>query len=229
MFHMTIPIQNGWEEILKKATATENYQQLREFLKKEYQTKTVYPEMDDLWTAFQWTDFEDVKVVILGQDPYHGPNQAHGLSFSVQPGIKIPPSLRNIYKELEDDLGFSPVSHGYLRRWADQGVFMLNTVLTVRGGDANSHRDKGWEEVTDFAIASLNKREEPIVFILWGAAAQKKRALINEEKHHIITSYHPSPLSAYRGFFGSKPFSKTNELLKASNQAPIDWKLPETV
>lgn len=224
---MTIPIQNGWKEIIKEATATEKYQHLRQFLKKEYQTHTVYPEMNNIWTAFQWTDFEDVKVVILGQDPYHGPNQAHGLSFSVQPGVKIPPSLRNIYKELEEDLGFPPVSHGYLKTWAEQGVFLLNSVLTVRGGDANSHRGKGWEEITDFAISSLNEREEPIVFILWGAAARKKRVLIDEEKHHILTSVHPSPLSAYRGFFGSKPFSKTNTLLKVSNQEPIDWELPE--
>jgi uracil-DNA glycosylase len=224
---MTIPIQNGWEKIIKEATATEQYQQLREFLKQEYKNHTVYPDMHAIWTAFQWTDFEDVKVVILGQDPYHGPKQAHGLSFSVQPGVKIPPSLRNIYKELEDDIGISPVSHGYLKSWAEQGVFLLNTVLTVRGGDANSHRNKGWEEVTDFAIASLNKRENPIVFILWGAAARKKRALVNEEKHHILTSVHPSPLSAYRGFFGSKPFSKANQLLEASNQEPIDWELPE--
>lgn len=226
---MAIPIQNGWEAIIKKATATEKYQHLRQFLVHEYDQHTIYPKMQDIWTAFQWTDYEDVKVVILGQDPYHGPGQAHGLSFSVQPGIKIPPSLRNIYKELGDDLGIRPVSHGYLKKWADQGVFLLNSVLTVRGGDANSHRGKGWEEVTDFAITSLNNRDEPIIFILWGAAAQKKRHLIDENKHHVLTSVHPSPLSAYRGFFGSKPFSKTNQILEDSKQSPIDWQLPEEV
>lgn len=224
---MTIPIQNSWQKIIEDATATEKYQDLRAFLKKEYKEYTIYPEMHDIWTAFQWTAYKDVKVVILGQDPYHGAGQAHGLSFSVQPGIKIPPSLRNIYKELEDDLGFPPVSHGYLKSWAEQGVFLLNAVLTVRSGEANSHRGKGWEEVTDFAIASLNERDEPIVFILWGAAAQKKSVLIDEEKHHILTSVHPSPLSAYRGFFGSKPFSKTNDLLIKTGQEPIDWQLPE--
>ncbi len=226
---MTITIQNSWQPIIEEATATDSYQNLRQFLKKEYSQYTIYPEMYDIWTAFQWTSYEDVKVVILGQDPYHGPGQAHGLSFSVQPGIKIPPSLRNIYKELEDDLGIPPVSHGYLKSWAEQGVFLLNSVLTVRSGEANSHRGKGWEEVTDFAIASLNNREEPIVFILWGAAARKKQALIDTDKHSIITSVHPSPLSAYRGFFGSKPFSKTNKILEDSNQEPIDWALPKEV
>ena len=201
----------------------------RKFLKKEYSNYTIFPEKDNIWTAFQWTDYEDVKVVILGQDPYHGEGQAHGLSFSVQPQVKIPPSLKNIYKELEDDLGIPPVSHGYLKSWAEQGVFLLNAVLTVREGQANSHRGKGWEELTDFAIASLNERKEPIVFILWGASARKKQALIDTTKHYILTSPHPSPLSAYRGFFGSKPFSKANELLIASGQEPIDWQLPEKV
>lgn len=223
---MTIPIENSWSPTLKEATATESYQLLREFLKSEYKHQTIYPEMHDIWTAFQWTPFDQVKVVILGQDPYHGEGQAHGLSFSVQPGIKIPPSLRNIYKELEADLGLQPVNHGYLKHWAKQGVFLLNTVLTVRAGQAHSHQGKGWEEVTDFAIASLNKKREPIVFILWGAAAQKKQTLIDESKHFVLTSSHPSPLSAYRGFLGSKPFSKTNHLLRESGQDPIDWQLP---
>lgn len=223
---MTIPITNNWQPILEEATATESYQQLRKFLKKEYESYTIYPAMDNIWTAFKLTDYRKVKVVILGQDPYHGPNQAHGLSFSVQPGIAIPPSLQNIYKELEDDLGISPVNHGFLESWANEGVFLLNNVLTVRKGQAHSHRGKGWEEVTDYAISSLNKREEPIVFILWGAAAQKKRGLIDEEKHSILTAPHPSPLSAYRGFFGSKPFSQTNEILEDSGQSPINWQLP---
>lgn len=226
---MTIPVKNNWQTILAEATDTETYQKLRTFLKEEYQKQTIYPQVDDIWTAFQWTDYEDVKVVILGQDPYHGPRQAHGLSFSVQPGIKIPPSLRNIYKELENDLGIPPVNHGYLESWAKQGVFLLNSVLTVREGKAHSHQGKGWEAVTDFAIASLNEREDPIVFILWGAAARKKQILINEDKHHVLTSVHPSPLSAYRGFFDSKPFSKTNHLLRKSGQDPVNWELPKEV
>ena len=229
MIILAIPVRNHWKPILDEASSTETYQKLRSFLKEEYANHTVFPKMDDIWTAFEWTDFKDVKVVILGQDPYHGKGQAHGLSFSVQPGIKIPPSLQNIYKELEEDLNIPPVNHGYLKAWAKQGVFLLNAVLTVREGQAHSHRNKGWEELTDFAIISLNQREEPIVFILWGAAARKKRALIDENKHHVLTSVHPSPLSAYRGFFGSKPFSKTNELLVESGQEPIDWALPQNV
>ena len=226
---MTIPVTNHWQSILKEATDTESYQQLKKFLKEEYKEQDIFPEMKNIWTAFQLTDYADVKVVILGQDPYHGPGQAHGLSFSVQPGIAIPPSLRNMYKELESDLGISPANHGYLESWAKEGVFLLNNVLTVRSGQAHSHRGKGWEQVTDFAISSLNRRNEPIVFILWGAAAQKKSTLIDEEKHFILTAPHPSPLSSYRGFFGSKPFSQTNTLLEASGQAPINWQLPADV
>lgn len=226
---MTIPVTNHWQSILKEATDTESYQQLKKFLKEEYKEQDIFPEMKNIWTAFQLTDYVDVKVVILGQDPYHGPGQAHGLSFSVQPGVAIPPSLRNMYKELESDLGISPVNHGYLESWAKEGVFLLNNVLTVRSGQAHSHRGKGWEQVTDFAISSLNRRNEPIVFILWGAAAQKKSTLIDEEKHFILTAPHPSPLSSYRGFFGSKPFSQTNALLEASGQAPINWQLPADV
>lgn len=226
---MTIPVENSWSGILEKATNTESYQNLRGFLKEEYANQIIHPDMHDIWTAFQWTPFDQVKVVILGQDPYHGEGQAHGLSFSVQPGIKIPPSLRNIYKELEADLGHPPVNHGYLEHWAKQGVFLLNAVLTVRSGQAHSHRNKGWEDVTDFAISSLNNKTEPIVFILWGAAAQKKRALIDEDKHFVLTAPHPSPLSAYRGFFDSKPFSKTNHLLRESDQEPIEWQLPTEV
>lgn len=229
MIVLTIPIHNTWQPIIEKAAHTPTYQNLRKFLKEEYSNYTIFPEMENIWTAFQWTDYEDVKVVILGQDPYHGKGQAHGLSFSVQPQVKIPPSLKNIYKELEDDLGISPVHHGYLKSWAEQGVFLLNAVLTVREGQANSHRGKGWEELTDFAIASLNERKEPIVFILWGASARKKQSLIDTDKHYILTSPHPSPLSAHRGFFGSKPFSKTNELLIASGQESIDWQLPKNV
>lgn len=226
---MNLPVSNQWQSILKEATSTESYKQLTLFLKEEYANYTVFPDQENIWTAFQLTDYLDVRVVILGQDPYHGPGQAHGLSFSVQPGIKIPPSLRNIYKELEDDLGIVPVSHGFLEDWAKEGVFLLNNVLTVRSGAAHSHAGKGWEQLTDYAIASLNRREEPIVFILWGGAAQKKRSLIDEERHFVLTAPHPSPLSSYRGFFGSKPFSKTNELLKQTGQEPIQWQLPADV
>lgn len=221
-----IPVKNDWLPYLEEATAKPSYQDLRQFLKKEYQFETVYPEMADIWTAFQWTPFSKVKVVILGQDPYHGPGQAHGLSFSVQPGIAIPPSLRNIYKELESDLGIKAPDHGYLKAWAEQGVLLLNSVLTVRTGRAHSHRGKGWEDLTDFMIESLNEADKPIVFILWGNAAKAKRPLINEDKHRVLTSVHPSPLSASRGFFGSRPFSKTNALLIESGQSPIDWRLP---
>lgn len=229
MKNMTIPITNSWQPIIEEATNKDYYQRLREFLIEEYNENTIYPEADDVWTAFQWTPFNEVKVVILGQDPYHGPGQAHGLSFSVQPSVKIPPSLRNIYKELHADLRIAPVGHGYLKEWAKQGVFLLNSVLTVRAHQAHSHRGKGWEELTDYAISSLNNRKEPIVFILWGAAAGKKRTLINEDMHIVLTAPHPSPLSAYRGFFGSKPFSQANEHLIRTNQKPINWQLPADV
>lgn len=224
---MAIAVENDWKPILEKAAQKESYQQLRKFLVNEYNTQTIYPTMDNIWQAFQWTPYKEVKVVILGQDPYHGINQAHGLSFSVQPGVPLPPSLRNIYLELQNDLGVEPVQHGYLKSWAVQGVLLLNTVLTVRAGQAHSHREKGWEDVTDQVIQSLNEREKPIVFILWGGAAQRKRSMIDEAKHVILTSPHPSPLSAYRGFFGSKPFSQANEALNRLGQDPIDWKLPQ--
>lgn len=224
-----IPIENNWKEIIRDATRTKSYETLNNFLKEEYKEQIVFPKQEDLWTAFQWTDYEDVKVVILGQDPYHGRKQAHGLSFSVQKTTKIPPSLRNIYKELESDLGIPAVQHGYLKKWAEEGVFLINTVMTVREGQAGSHRKKGWEELTDTVISSLNEKEEPIIFILWGAEARKKRMLIDEGKHYVLTSVHPSPLSAYRGFFGSKPFSKTNQLLSESGQKQIDWKLPTKI
>lgn len=224
---MSIPVKNNWQPILKSAASKESYQHLREFLKDEYANHTIYPPMNDLWTAFEETDYEDVKVVILGQDPYHGPRQSHGLAFSVRPEVAVPPSLRNIYKELESDLGIKPVSHGYLTSWAKEGVLLLNTVLSVRAGQAHSHRDKGWEELTDEVIEQLNQRDKPIVFILWGNAAIKKKTMINTNKHTVIQSTHPSPLSAYRGFFGSQPFSKTNEALKAMGQTPVNWQLPE--
>ncbi len=198
---------------------------MREFLVDEYSTKTVYPEKDDIFNALQYTDYDEVKVVILGQDPYHGPGQAHGLSFSVQPGVKIPPSLRNIFKELNEDLGCNIPDNGYLKKWADQGVLLLNTVLTVREGEANSHRGKGWEQFTDKVISLLNEREKPVIFILWGKPAQSKLKLIDESKHKIIKSAHPSPLSAKRGFFGSKPFSRVNKMLREQDDQEIDWQI----
>lgn len=220
-------IQNEWQDILAEQFAAPYYQQLREFLKTEYQTQTVFPDMFEIWTAFELTPFHEVKVVLLGQDPYHGVNQANGLSFSVPTGVNIPPSLRNMYKELEADLGIPPAKHGDLTSWAKQGVFLLNTVLTVRKGEAYSHRGKGWELLTDAVIRALNEREEPVVFLLWGNASIAKKALIDTKKHVIFTSPHPSPLSAHRGFFGSRPFSKVNAALEKLGEEPIEWQLPE--
>ena len=222
-------IHNSWQTILTDEFEKEYYQKLRNFLKKEYTTQKIHPDMYHIYEALELTPYEKVKVVILGQDPYHGVNQAHGLSFSVQPGVKIPPSLNNIYKELQSDLGISPVKHGNLVSWAKQGVLLLNTVLTVREGQAYSHRGKGWEILTDKIIEKLNEREKPIVFILWGKPAQEKMKMIDKSRHIILTSAHPSPLSAHRGFLGSKPFSKTNDALMAVGETPIDWQLPETV
>lgn len=222
-------IHNSWQDVLEDEFQQPYYLELREFLKHEYGTQKVYPDMFHIFEALEKTPYEKVKVVILGQDPYHGPNQAHGLSFSVQPGVRIPPSLNNIYKELFDDLGIVPVNHGYLTSWAEQGVLLLNTVLTVREGQAYSHRGKGWEQLTDKIIQKLNEREDPIVFILWGKPAQQKVSMINTKKHVIICSVHPSPLSAHRGFFGSRPFSKTNQALIEMGKTPINWQLPEEV
>ena len=222
-------IHNEWQEVLKDEFEAPYYEKLRQFLKKEYQEQVIFPEMNHIWEAFEWTPYDKVKVVILGQDPYHGPNQAHGLSFSVQPTIKTPPSLVNIYKELQSDLGIPPVNHGYLKAWAEQGVLLLNTVLTVRNGQANSHRGQGWETLTDAVIKKLNERATPIVFILWGKPSISKLKLIDTTRHAVITAPHPSPLSAYRGFFGSKSFSKTNEALIKFGETPINWQLPETV
>ncbi|KAF1302402.1 uracil-DNA glycosylase [Enterococcus saccharolyticus] len=221
-------IHNSWQGILEEEFQKPYYQELRQFLKQEYGTQTIYPDMYHIFEALEQTPYEKVKVVILGQDPYHGENQAHGLSFSVQPGVKIPPSLRNIYQELEADLGIKPVNHGFLTSWAQQGVLLLNTVLTVRAGQAYSHRGKGWEQLTDAIIKKLNERERPVVFILWGKPAQQKMSMI-DSRHVIIRSVHPSPLSAHRGFFGSKPFSKTNQALIELGETPIDWQLPERV
>lgn len=224
---MSIPVTNDWKPILEQAIQSSTYQNLRDFLKEEYASQTIYPEMTDIWQAFEWTPYCEVKVVLLGQDPYHGVKQAHGLSFSVRPGVTVPPSLKNMYKELERDLSIQPVNHGYLRKWAEEGVLLLNTVLTVREGQAHSHRGKGWEELTDYVITQLNERDEPIVFLLWGNAAQKKQKMIDDTKHIVLTTSHPSPLSAYRGFLGSGIFSDTNKALEDIGVEPIDWKLPE--
>ena len=193
-------IHNSWQDVLADEFEKPYYHSLRDFLKKEYKTQKIHPDMYHIFEALELTPYEKVKVVILGQDPYHGANQAHGLSFSVQPGVKIPPSLNNIYKELQSDLGIKPVNHGNLVSWAKQGVLLLNTVLTVREGQAYSHRGQGWERLTDTIIEKLNEREQPVVFILWGKPAQEKMKMIDRSKHIILTSSHPSPLSAHRGF-----------------------------
>ena len=218
-------LNNDWKNLLEDEFAKEYYLSLRNFLVTEYKTKTIYPDKYDIFNALHFTSYKDVKVVILGQDPYHGPGQAHGLSFSVNPGVRIPPSLLNIYKELNSDLGCFIPNNGYLKKWADQGVLLLNTSLTVRAGEANSHKNKGWEVFTDKIISLVNEKEDPVVFLLWGNNAIKKKNLITNKKHLILTSVHPSPLSASRGFFGSKPFSKINEFLISINKAPIDWQI----
>ncbi|WP_125573316.1 uracil-DNA glycosylase [Levilactobacillus huananensis] len=222
-------IHNDWWPVLEPEFEQAYYQQLRQFLVEEYQHHEIYPDMYHIFTAFEWTPFSQVKVVILGQDPYHNPGQAHGCSFSVLPGTPIPPSLKNIYKELQSDLGIAPVNHGYLEKWAKQGVLLLNSVLTVRYGQAFSHKGHGWERLTDVAIAKLSARKEPVVFILWGNAARSKIKLIDTKTNIVLQSPHPSPLSANRGFFGSKPFSKTNIALQSLGEAPIDWQLPAEV
>ncbi|MBI0022170.1 uracil-DNA glycosylase [Lactobacillus apis] len=221
-------IGNDWDEVLAPVFKSNEYHALHEFLKKEYQTKRIFPDMYHIFTAFKLTPFAKTKVVILGQDPYHNPGQATGMSFAVMPGVKLPPSLQNIYKELYDDVGCVPVQHGYLKKWADQGVLLLNAVLTVPYGHANGHQGKGWEQVTDAAIKALSDRGQA-VFILWGRYAQNKIALIDQEKNYVIKSAHPSPFSADRGFFGSRPFSRCNEALKKFGETPIDWQLPQQV
>lgn len=215
--------KNDWQEVLNSETERAYFMELLAFVEKEYEEKTIYPPKGDIFNAFKHTPFEHVRVVILGQDPYHGPGQAHGLSFSVKPGVKHPPSLRNMLKELKDDLGCEIPKDGTLTKWADQGVLMLNTVLTVREGEAHSHKEMGWENFTDAVIRKLSDREEPIVFVLWGKPAQKKKMLIDTERHAVIESVHPSPLSARRGFFGSRPYSAINEKLREFGQEPIDF------
>ena len=218
-------LTNSWNDILKDEFDKDYYKNLRSQLINEYNEHTIYPDKHDIFNALNYTDFKDVKVVILGQDPYHAPNQAHGLSFSVKPGVKTPPSLKNIFKELHDDLGCYVPNNGYLKKWSDQGVLLLNTVLTVRAGNANSHKGLGWELFTNKIISSLNDSKHPIVFMLWGNNAISKKKLITNTDHYIIESVHPSPLSAHRGFFGSKPFSKANNFLISKGEKPIDWQI----
>ena len=218
-------INNDWLDALKGEFSKPYYKKLFETVNQEYRTHRVYPPADDIFNAFHLTPLKDVKVVILGQDPYHGDGQAEGLSFSVKPGVDIPPSLVNIYQELHDDLGCYIPDNGYLEKWAKQGVLMLNTVLTVRAHQANSHRGIGWEQFTDAAIRILNEQDRPIVFLLWGRPAQMKKSMLNNPKHLILEAPHPSPLSAYRGFFGCHHFSKTNEFLAQNGLNPIDWQI----
>lgn len=218
-------ISNDWLEPLKPEFAKPYYAKLYRTVLEEYRTRRVFPPSGDIFNAFALTPLSKVKVVILGQDPYHGEGQAHGLCFSVKPDVEIPPSLVNIYKELQDDLGCYIPDNGYLTKWAQQGVLLLNTVLTVRAHQANSHRDIGWEEFTDAAIRILDQQERPIVFLLWGRPAQQKKAMLHNPSHLILEAPHPSPLSAYRGFFGSRPFSKANAFLEQNGLTPIDWQI----
>ena len=222
-----VVLGNDWDEILKDEFEKPYYKQLRAFLKSEYSTHTIYPDMNNIFNALKYTAFKDVKAVIIGQDPYHGKNQAHGLCFSVKRGIEPPPSLKNMYKELYDDLKVTPPAHGELTSWAKQGVLMLNTVLTVREGCPNSHKGKGWEYFTDRVISELNNKTTPVVFLLWGANAKTKATLITNPLHVKLETVHPSPLSAYGGFFGCKHFSKTNEILTKNGLTPINWQLPQ--
>lgn len=218
-------ITNDWLSVIQPEFAKPYYRELYETVKNEYATHRVYPDSKDLFNAFHFTPLKDVKVVIIGQDPYHNTGQAHGLCFSVKPGIDIPPSLINIYKELESDLGCFIPDNGYLEKWARQGVLLLNTVLTVRAHEANSHKGIGWEQFTDAVIAGLNKEDRPIVFLLWGAPAQRKSEMLNNPKHLILEAPHPSPLSAYRGFFGCRHFSRTNDFLVQNGLTAIDWQI----
>lgn len=220
-----IEFNNKWDDILSGEFSKDYYINLRKFLIDEYKNKKIYPNMYDIFNSLKLTSYEDVKIVILGQDPYHGENQAHGLAFSVNKGIKIPPSLLNMYKELQSDLGCFIPNNGYLVPWAEQGVLLLNTVLTVREGEPNSHKNKGWEIFTDKVISKLNEREDPIIFILWGNNAKEKLKLITNKRHFILTAPHPSPLSASRGFFGCKHFSKANDILKSLHKKEIDWQI----
>lgn len=218
-------IDNDWLEPLSAEFNKPYYKELYKFVKEEYSKTVIYPPSDEIFNAFHFTPLSEVKVLLLGQDPYHNVNQAHGLSFSVKPGEDIPPSLQNIYKELNSDLGCYIPNNGYLEKWAKQGILLLNTVLTVRAHDANSHQGKGWEQFTDAVINAVNAQDRPIVYLLWGSHAQKKAAMLNNPKHLVLKAPHPSPLSVYRGFYGCKHFSKCNDFLKANGIEPIDWQI----
>ncbi len=223
-----IQLEAGWRQVLASEFDQPRMQQLREFLRSEKRKgKVIYPPGPEIFNAFNSTPFDRVKVVILGQDPYHGPDQAHGLCFSVRPGVKLPPSLGNIFKEIERDLGHPPPNHGCLQHWAEQGVLLLNATLTVEQGQAGSHQNRGWEEFTDAAIDRLNRQRDDLVFLLWGSYAQKKGRIINPNRHLVLQAPHPSPLSAHRGFIGCGHFSRTNEYLIEKGREPIDWRLPE--
>lgn len=217
----------SWQAVVGEEFEKPYFQDLIQFVEAERKNHKIFPPEDDVFSAFQLTPFEDVKVFLLGQDPYHGTGQAHGLCFSVRPGVEPPPSLNNMFKELEADIGCKRPNHGYLVSWAKQGVLLLNAVLTVRAGQANSHKDKGWERFTDAVIQKVNEKEKPVVFVLWGGYAKKKKKLIDEARHWIIQSAHPSPLSANRGFFGSRPFSAINTALQQAGREPIDWQLED--
>ena len=221
-----VVLGNSWDKLLADEFGKDYYQNLRKKLAEEYRTRTVYPAMENIFNALKYTSYEDVKVLILGQDPYHGPGQAHGLCFSVQKGVQ-PPSLKNMFKELESDLGIVAPSHGCLTDWAKQGILLLNTVLTVREGEPNSHKNLGWTIFTDRIIELLNDREEPVIFVLWGRNAIDKLPLITNSRHYVLTAAHPSPLSASRGFLGCKHYSKINEILRSMGKQPIDWKISE--
>lgn len=220
-----VNLGNDWDEILEGEFAKEYYQKLRKFLINEYRTKVIYPKMENIFSALKFTSYKDTRVLILGQDPYHGPGQAHGLAFSVNPGIKTPPSLLNMYKELKDELEVYIPNNGYLVPWAKQGVLLLNTALTVRAGEANSHSGMGWEIFTDNIIKHLNDRTEPVIFVLWGNNARKKKDYITGRQHFILEAPHPSPLSASKGFFGCGHFKKINELLKKIGENEINWQI----
>ena len=220
-----VKLGNDWDCLLSDEFKKEYYLNLREFLKEEYSKKIIYPNPNDIFNALKYTSYKNTKVLILGQDPYHGENQAHGFAFSVQKGIKTPPSLLNIYKELNNELGCYIPNNGYLISWADQGVLLLNIVLTVRAHEANSHKDKGWEILTDKIIETLNERKDPVIFVLWGANARSKKKIITNKTHYILEAPHPSPLSAHRGFFGCNHFIKINKILLELNKEPINWQI----
>lgn len=221
-----VQIGNEWDTLLEAEFTKPYYLRLRSVLAQEYQTRTIYPDMYDIFNALRYTPYSEVKAVILGQDPYHGPGQAHGLCFSVKQGVEPPPSLKNIFQEIQEELGIQPPAHGELTSWARQGVLLLNTALTVRAGQANSHRGLGWETFTDRVIELLNQREKPMVFLLWGSNARQKRALITNPAHLALTCAHPSPLSAFNGFFGCGHFKACNDFLVSQGMTPIDWSLP---